>query len=194
MAVPVVNHSIQHSLPVPEDSVQGTLQIAADQLLETLIHLRDQDGFDFLSSVTCTDYLSYQGKNRDKEAPRFDVVYHLFSTGKGGGHLTLHVPVPESGEVPSATAIFPGANLQEREVWDLYGIGFTGHPNLRRILLWEGFSGHPMRKDWQEGVFRRDSEAFQEQAPARGFHAGRRQGALGQEHTLSRKLGSRGLA
>ena len=75
------------------------------------------------------------------------MVYHLYSTSKGGGPVRLHVRVPENETLPSATGVYPGANLQEREVYDLYGITFEGHPNLRRVLTWEGFHGHPMRKD-----------------------------------------------
>ena len=172
MAVPLIKPSTTHTLPVAAGSVPGTLQVEAERLLAALTHLREQDGFDFLSSVTCTDYLSYQGKARDKDAPRFDVVYHLYSTVRGGGPLTLHVPVPDSGEVPSATGIYPGANLQEREVWDLYGIRFAGHPNLRRILLWEGFAGHPMRKDWQEAYYEEDQKPFKSRHPRADFTRG----------------------
>ncbi len=172
MAVPLVKPSTAHTLTGTPSSVPGTLQVAAEQLPAVLTHLRDRDGFDFLSSVTCTDYLSYQGKARDKDAPRFDVVYHLYATSRGGGPLTLHVPVPSSGEVPSATGVYPGANLQEREVWDLYGIRFAGHPNLRRILLWEGFAGHPMRKDWHEAYYEEAQKPFKSRHPRADFFRG----------------------
>ncbi len=172
MAVPLVTPAATHTLSVASDSVPGILQVPAERLRETLTHLRDQDGFDFLSSVTCTDYLSYQGKTRDPEAPRFDVVYHLYATARGGGALTLHVPVPGEGAVPSVTDIYPGANLQEREVWDLYGIQFTGHPNLRRILLWEGFAGHPMRKDWHEAYYEEAQKPFKSRHPRADFARG----------------------
>ena len=172
MAVPEVKPSATHSLALAEGADPSTLQISATGLIDTLTHLRDQDQFDLLSSVTCTDYLSYQGRNRAKDSARFEVVYHLFSTTRGGGALTLHVPVPESGEVPSATGIYPGANLQEREVWDLYGIQFPGHPNLRRVLLWEGFAGHPMRKDWHEAYYEEDQKPFKSRHPRADFQRG----------------------
>lgn len=156
-----------------DDAGDGILRVAPDRLLEVLRYLRDEAGFDFLSNLTCTDYLSYQGKTRAADAPRFDVVYHLYSTRRGGGYVALHVPVPEDAPaVPTATDLYPGANLQEREVWDLYGIEFTGHPNLRRILLWEGFAGHPMRKDWTEAYYEEDQKPFRSRHPRAEFTRG----------------------
>lgn len=145
------------------------LMVAHDKLLSLLSHLRDNEEYDFLSNVTCVDYSTYGGKLRAEISERFDTVYHLFSTKKGGGHLKLHVPVPEDETVPSATSIYPGANLMEREVYDLFGIKFEGHPNLRRILLWEGFNGHPMRKDWKEAYFEEDAKPFKSRHPAKGY-------------------------
>ena len=105
--------------------------------------LRD-DGrlrFNFLSDLTAVDYWK-------KKEPRFEVVYHLYSLDRGH-RLRLRVPVPESDPaVESLTPLWKGANFLEREVWDLFGIRFTGHPDLRRILLYEEFEGHPLRKDY----------------------------------------------
>lgn len=157
-------------LPAPADA--PLLQVPADRLLAVLAHLRDADGYDFLSNLTCTDYLSYQGKDRAPDAPRFDVVYHLYSTARGGGALALHAPVGEGEALPSATSVYPGANLQEREVWDLFGIAFTDHPNLRRVLLWEGFAGHPMRKDWQEAYYEEEQKPFKSRHPRADFVRG----------------------
>ncbi len=171
--------------PTKQDSVENRLQAAApgavvgawaeetdpalfvapDKIIEVLTHLRDREGYDFLSSVTCTDYSAYKGKARAGISERFDVVYHLYSTRKGGGHVALHVRVPESETVASATSVYPGANLQEREVYDLYGIKFAGHPNLRRVLTWEGFHGHPMRKDWKEAYFEEEAKPFKSRHP-----------------------------
>jgi NADH-quinone oxidoreductase subunit C len=79
---------------------------------------------------------------------RFAVVYHFFSMVHKH-RLRLVVPVEESGaEVDSLTGLWPGANWLEREVWDMFGIGFRGHPDLKRILMYEGFEGHPLRKDY----------------------------------------------
>ncbi len=143
--------------------------VAPDKLIPLLTHLRDNLGYDYLSNLTCVDYLTYQGKKRKGVQERFEVVYHLYSTRKGGGHIALHVRVPENETVPSAVGVYPGANLQEREVYDLYGIKFEGHPNLRRILLWEGFHGHPMRKDWKEAYYEQDTKPFKSRHPRGGY-------------------------
>lgn len=151
------------------EETDPALMVAADKIIPLLTYLRDEKGYDFLSSVTCVDYSAYGGKQRAGIDARFDVVYHLYSTTKGGGHICLHVPVPEDDTVATATTVFPGANLQEREVYDLYGIRFAGHPNLRRILLWDGFNGHPMRKDWNEAYFEEDAKPFKSRHPAKGY-------------------------
>lgn len=142
-----------------------SLVVAPDKLLDFLTYLRDEEQYDFLSGVTCVDYSAYKGKVRAGVKERFDVVYHLYSTQKGGGPIALHVRVPDNETVPSAVSVYPGANLQEREVYDLYGIKFEGHPNLRRILLWDGFNGHPMRKDWKEAYFEEESKPFKSRHP-----------------------------
>jgi NADH-quinone oxidoreductase subunit D/NADH-quinone oxidoreductase subunit C/D len=152
-----------------EDSDKA-LFVAPDKLLPLLTYLRDNEGYDFLSGVTCVDYLTYKGKARGGISERFDVVYHVYSTKKGGGPVRLHVRVPENETVPSATSVYPGANLQEREVYDLYGITFAGHPNLRRVLTWEGFHGHPMRKDWKEPYFEEETKPFKSRHPEGNYH------------------------
>ena len=151
------------------DESDPALVVAPDKLIDLLTYLRDTEKYDFLSSVTCVDYQSYSGKQRAGIAERFDTVYHLYSTSKGGGHISLHVRVPEDEAVPSATLVYPGANLQECEIYDLYGIKFTGHPNLRRVLLWEGFNGYPMRKDWKEAYHEGDIKPFKSRHPAKGY-------------------------
>lgn len=98
--------------------------------------------FDFLMDVTAVDYLLQNKK------PRFEVVYHLFHT-KTYDRIRIKVPVTE--EIPEVASVYPiwkTAYFLEREVWDLYGIKFTGHPDLRRILLYEEFVGFPLRKDY----------------------------------------------
>lgn len=148
-----------------ENAHDPTLVIAPDKLIDFMRHLRDRQSYDFLSSVTCVDYSTYKGKTRLSEA-RFETVYHVYSTKKGGGPIVVHVPVPDESEtVPSVTSVWPGANLQEDEVYDLYGINFEGHPNLRRVLLWQGFNGHPMRKDWTEAYFEEDTKPFKSRHP-----------------------------
>ena len=97
--------------------------------------------FDFLSDITAVDYW------KQKE-PRFEVVYQLVSLARCR-RLRLRVPVPENDpSVDSVTPLWRGANFLEREVWDLYGIHFSDHPDLRRILLYDEFQGHPLRKDY----------------------------------------------
>lgn len=114
------------------------ISVNAADLLEVARHLKEKQGYDYLSAVTGVDY-----------PDRFEVIYHLYSMQEGTGPLTLKVLVSkEEPEVPSLTPLWPGANFQEREVYDLMGIRFAGHPNLKRVLLWEGYEGHPLRKDF----------------------------------------------
>lgn len=113
-------------------------------------------GFDFLSDITAVDYWQ-------KKEPRFEVVYQLTAL-KTRQRLRVRVPVPEKdAQVESLTPLWKGANFMEREVWDLFGIRFIDHPNLRRVLLYEEFQGHPLRKDypvnlWQPRVPERKVE------------------------------------
>ena len=94
-----------------------------------------------------------------------EVVYHVYRT-TGGTGLVFKTQVPrEDPVVPSLFPIYPGAEFQEREAWDLLGIRFAGHPDLRRILMWEGFAGHPLRKDWQEAYYEEDGKPFKSRWP-----------------------------
>jgi len=117
--------------------------LARDGLCDQFRVLKEDDklGFDFLSDITAVDYWK-------KKEPRFEVVYHLLSL-KGRRRLCVKVPVPEDDPVvESLTPMWAGANWLEREVWDLFGIRFSGHPNLKRVLLYDEFQGHPLRKDY----------------------------------------------
>ncbi|MBE3118118.1 MAG: NADH-quinone oxidoreductase subunit D [Candidatus Atribacteria bacterium] len=126
-------------------------------LLKFATALRDELGYDYLSSVTAVDYLP-EGK--------MEVVYHVYKTTGGAGVVfKIQVPRADPMEVPSLVSIYPGAELQEREAWDLFGIKFTGHPDLRRILMWEGFAGHPMRKDWHEPYFEEEAKPLKSRWP-----------------------------
>jgi len=126
-------------------------------LLEFATALRDELGYDYLSSLTAVDYLP-EGK--------MEVVYHVYKTTGGAGVVfKVQVPRTDTIEVPSLVSIYPGAELQEREAWDLFGIKFTGHPDLRRILMWEGFGGHPMRKDWHEPYFEEEAKPLKSRWP-----------------------------
>ncbi|MCL5074643.1 MAG: NADH-quinone oxidoreductase subunit C [Chloroflexi bacterium] len=113
--------------------------VPAEWLIEICHFLRNTPGleFDYLVSVTGVDYLDY-----------FEVIYNLHSIGLNQA-IALKVRVErDKPVVPSVSSIWWGADFQEREVYDLLGIEFSGHPNLKRILLWEGYPGHPLRKDF----------------------------------------------
>jgi len=124
---------------------QICLRVPADRLVEVMRFLYD-DGrcrFDQLADLTCIDYLDYSGA-----VDRFAVTYCLVST-EIGHRLWVKCPANDPApEVPSVTSIWKGADWPEREVWDLFGIRFADHPDLRRIMTWEGFESHPLRKDY----------------------------------------------
>ena len=124
-----------------------TAVVAAEGIVDALRFCRDEPdlGFDMLMDLTAVDYLKYPGR---EDGPRFDVVYHLYSVTHNH-RVRLKAPVEQDApSVPTATALWPIANWLEREVWDMYGIRFDGHPDLRRLLLYEEFVGHPLRKDY----------------------------------------------
>jgi NADH-quinone oxidoreductase subunit C len=130
----------------------ATVLVERERILEVLRTLRDHEmlRFNFLMDLTAVDYLGRE--------PRFEVVYHLASIDvelrgtepcRLRHRLRVKVPVPEDPcEVDSVVELWPAANWMEREAWDLYGVRFKGHPDLRRILLYEQFDGHPLRKDY----------------------------------------------
>jgi NADH-quinone oxidoreductase subunit C len=139
-----IAHWIEQQFPdaVVEAAPEAAV-VARERLVEVCTFLRDEPElkFEFLSSVTAVDRLEY-----------FEVVYHLTSI-----RLNLRTAIKvrnddrENPRVPSVTGVWPGANLQEREAYDLMGIVFEGHPDLRRIFLWDGFDGFPLRKDYLIG-------------------------------------------
>jgi len=130
--------------------------VKPEGLVEVATALRDEMGYDYLSSVTGVDYLP-EGK--------MEVVYHFYQS-TGGPALVLKVQSSrENTVIPSLTSLYPGADFQEREAWDLLGIRFEGHPDLRRILMWEGFEGHPLRKDWKEVFYEEDVKPFKNRWP-----------------------------
>jgi NADH-quinone oxidoreductase subunit C/D len=136
------------------------LIVARERLVEIAAHVRDELGYTYLSSVTCVDY----PEQTDGLPPRFEVVYHLYRSE--GGPLVLRVQGDRDDPViPSLTPRFASASVQEREAWDLMGVRFEGHPDLRRILLWEGFDGHPLRKDWREVYYEEDQKPFGSRFP-----------------------------
>jgi NADH-quinone oxidoreductase subunit C len=121
------------------------VRVPADRLVEVMRFLYDDPRcrFEQLADLTCVDYLNYP-RARD----RFAVIYSLLSITHGHRMwVKCYVNDPEP-KVPSVTGIWKGAEWLEREVWDMFGIRFEGHPDLRRILTWEGFGAFPLRKDY----------------------------------------------
>ncbi|MBL8163327.1 MAG: NADH-quinone oxidoreductase subunit C [Anaerolineae bacterium] len=144
---------------VKDDSRQGYSGVIVnkDSLVEVATYMRDQLGFDYLSSATPVDYHGIEDS--------MEMVYHAYRT-TGGSALVFKAQTDRNAaEIPSLVEVWPGADFQEREAWDLYGIKFPGHPNLKRILLWEGFHGHPMRKDWHEAYYEEDHKPFESRWP-----------------------------
>ncbi|MBE7436567.1 MAG: NADH-quinone oxidoreductase subunit D [Anaerolineales bacterium] len=131
--------------------------VKKENLVEVATTLRDEFGFDLLSTVTGVDYPAEN---------KMEVVYHAFRTTGGPGIVfKTQVDRVDPVEVPSLINVWHGADFQERETWDLMGIKFTGHPDLRRILMWEGFEGHPLRKDWKEAFFEEETKPFKSRWP-----------------------------
>ena len=134
--------AIEQQLPDVSLTVEGgTLVVPTKDLTAVCRYLKDSERFrmDYLANLTAVDY----------PPDRMDVIYHLCSMEKKHGPIALQVSLPrQQPVVASVTPIWRGAEFQEREVYDLYGVTFTGHPDLRRILMWEGFEGHPMRKHY----------------------------------------------
>jgi len=131
------------------------------ELVEFATRLRNELGYNYLSSVTGVDYLP---------DGFMEVVYHAYRI-EGGPAFVFKTQVPrEDSVVPSLVGVYPGADFQEREAWDLLGIRFSGHPDLRRILMWEGFEGHPLRKDWREAYYEEEAKPFKNRWPEGGVY------------------------
>ena len=129
------------------DAFAGEVTITIDpaKLIDACRFLKQERGFKFLVDLTAVDW-------PEREEGRFDVVYwmHRFDDSR---RIRVRIIVGEETSVPSVTGVWKTSNWMEREVYDMFGIVFDGHPNLERILLWEGFNGHPLRKDFPvEGV------------------------------------------
>ncbi len=118
--------------------------INAGQIVDVLTFLRDEHQFSLLSAMTAVDYWP-------QESPRFHIIYQLTSLTR---NLSIQLKVPVNGsqlKVPTATQVFEVANWREREIMDMFGVEFEGHPDPRRILMPEDWDGHPLRKDYPLG-------------------------------------------
>lgn len=139
----------QHILESRLNLGDAELRISRNSVRDVFPVLRDDPDlrFEMLVSETVVDYLD-SGFMPRAEAERFDVVYHLLSLTHRH-RLRIKVAVPEQApEVASLTDLWPSANFMEREAWDMFGVVFNGHPDLRRVLMYEEFKGHPLRKDY----------------------------------------------
>mgnify|MGYP000480487449 CR=1 FL=1 len=158
-----------------EQHGETTLVVDAARLLEACAHLRDEQGFNFLSDVSPADYLGWGAKGvagylgtasgRDLHAPgsqglarvpegkpaRFSVSYHLLRLGAEPVRVRVQAWLADGEPIDSVVALWPAADWFEREAWDMFGIVFRGHPNLRRILMGDDWEGHPLRKDYPIG-------------------------------------------
>ena len=122
------------------DFDQTAVWVKPESILESARLLKHDESLDFsfLNAISAVDYIEY-----------FEMVYHLLSLRRNSSLVVKsRLYGRENLEAPSVCEVWKGADLQEREVWDLMGIHFEGHPNMKRILLWEGFPGHPLRKDF----------------------------------------------
>jgi NADH-quinone oxidoreductase subunit C len=125
---------------VIEEAGKDSTLVKSDSLLAVAQYLKDAEGlkFDYLNYITAVDYYSY-----------FEVVYQMTSLIHNRSVIVkTRCYSRDNPTLPSVIGVWQGADLQEREIFDLMGISFEGHPNMKRIFLWEGFDGHPLRKDW----------------------------------------------
>ena len=136
---------IQRRFPDAELEWDGdSLWIEPQRVREVARFLKEEPQleFNFLNAVSAVDYIEH-----------FELLYHLTSFEHNHSAVVkTRVYGRENPSVPSVVEIWPGADFQEREVWDLMGVAFEGHPNLKRIMLWEGFPGHPLRRDFEDVI------------------------------------------
>ncbi|MEW6286966.1 MAG: NADH-quinone oxidoreductase subunit C [Chloroflexota bacterium] len=142
---PIVK-ALQEQFAATYEEFRGEVHVfvAAEQIVEALTLLRDKFDFEMLSTITASDYYP-------QRSPRFHVIYQLSSLAK---NVTVQLRVPVNGDQPkvlTATRVYETANWREREVFDMFGIEFEGHPDPRRILMPEDTEGHPLRKDFPLG-------------------------------------------
>lgn len=141
---------------------EGLMVTDHSKFIEIATFVRDELKYNQLTNNTATDYI--------KEGV-IEVVNQFTRVPQGGAPLTLKLRVPrpagndKTQAVPSLCPLYPGAEFQERETYDMYGVVFEGNPDLRRILMWEGFAGWPLRKDWREAYYEGDTKPFESRWP-----------------------------
>jgi NADH-quinone oxidoreductase subunit C len=143
---------VLHDCPTTNALGQDVVFVSRDRYLDVLGKLV-ADGFDMCVDLTAVDYLTHPGRTLPEgvEAERYEVVVNLLSLAHRR-RLRVRVQVPESEPtVASAFGLYPGTEAMEREVFDMFGIAFTSHPDLTRILMPEDWDGHPLRKDYAQG-------------------------------------------
>jgi NADH-quinone oxidoreductase subunit C len=142
----IIVDTLQKDFGLSFEEFRGEAHIFArpEQIVDVITALRDVHAFELLSALTAVDYWPGQ-------EPRFHVIYQLTSIAK---NLSIQVRVPVAAirpAVPTVTGVFACADWREREIWDMFGIRFDGHPDLRRILMPADWEGHPLRKDYPLG-------------------------------------------
>ena len=138
--------ALKEKFPQVTDRASGdhpAVNVPSSDVVAVLQYLRDEGAFDLLMDIAGVDWA-------EGTSPRFAVVYHLFSTTT---HNYVRVSTACTGDdaephAPSVVTLWPGANWHEREAFDMFGIKFDGHPDLRRILMWDGYPYHPLRKEF----------------------------------------------
>lgn len=140
--------------PMSESRGQTIVHVPREHLAEFVMELRDEHGFNMCIDVTAVDYLAYEAPRRlppEVEPERFELVVNLLAM-REGTRLRVRTQVPSDDPVvPSLFDVHPGTEAMEREVFDMFGIRFDGHPDLSRILMPEDWIGHPLRKDYAIG-------------------------------------------
>ncbi len=137
-------HLNQRYIGAVEQSGRSEVWVRPDAIVELLSFLKEKPDLrlSYLNSISAVDFVEY-----------FEVVYHLTSFEHNHSAVVkVRLYGREAPEIPSVVGVWPGADFQEREIWDLMGVSFSGHPNLKRLMLWEGFPGHPLRKDFKDVV------------------------------------------
>lgn len=145
MTAPLAAAALKQKFPQVTDRASvdhPAVNVAAGDVVAVLRALRDEQGYDMLMDVTAID--AAQGAS-----PRFTVVYHVYSTTHHDYvRVAAHCANDEEPTMPSVVSLWPAADWHERECYDMFGIKFEGHPDLRRILMWEGYPGFPLRKEF----------------------------------------------